>query len=169
MYVPWNESNDDHSVIFHETRTLVKSPLHQYYKFIHIIDSSPQKYLLVHVKGKQFVSYQGPDKSCHLESILQLQHGKWGMMIKQEMYWNLRSVNLHITWNDMNCIKRDKISGFPNQNSASRGFTSLPTDGPATSRASRETTCCSFVPTTITSFKAYCIYQSLDPSCNLYY
>lgn len=60
-----------------------------------------------------------------------------------------------ITWNDINCIKRNKISGFPNQNRSSRGFTWVPIDGPrgsAISSANRETTCWSFVPTNMTSF-----------------
>lgn len=63
-----------------------------------------------------------------------------------------------ITWNIINCINRNNISGFLNQNRSSRGFTWVPTDGPVCSiisSANEETTCWSFVPTTITSCDMY--------------
>lgn len=55
----------------------------------------------------------------------------------------------------MNCIKRNSISGFPNQNNSSRGFTWVAMDGPfgsAISSANKDTTCWSFVPNNMTSF-----------------
>ena len=55
----------------------------------------------------------------------------------------------------MNCISRNRISGFPNQKSPSRGFTWAPAVVPVccslTSSASFETTCSSLVPTSMTS------------------
>lgn len=60
------------------------------------------------------------------------------------------------TWNMMNCINRSNISGFPNQNRSSLGFIWVPiAAGPVCSRTSsakEETTCWSFVPTSMTSF-----------------
>lgn len=62
---------------------------------------------------------------------------------------------MQVTWNMMNCINRRSITGFPNQNKSSRGFTWVPTVGPVCSTissAKEDTTCWSFVPTTMTSF-----------------
>ena len=56
----------------------------------------------------------------------------------------------------INCIKRSKITGFPNQNRSSRGFIWVAAiDGPVCSTTpsdKQETTCRSFVPTNMTSF-----------------
>jgi hypothetical protein len=69
--------------------------------------------------------------------------------------WEIRYESLITTWNMMNCINRNNISGFPNQKRSSRGFTWPTTDGPfcsIISSAKEETTCWSFVPTSMTSY-----------------
>lgn len=65
--------------------------------------------------------------------------------------------NLRITWNDMNCISHNSISGFLNQKRSSRGFKWVPTGPTAstTSRASCATTCWSSVPTSMTNFSKF--------------
>lgn len=69
-----------------------------------------------------------------------------------------------ITWNIINWINRNKITGFLNQNKSSLGFTWVPIWGPVCSlisRAKEETTCWSFVPTSMTSFDMDKLFKNI--------
>lgn len=67
MKLPGNQSDDDHCMVARETGRFFEAPLHKSCKRQTEIDIN----LLLQSRGYvSSVSYQEPNKGCHLESIL---------------------------------------------------------------------------------------------------